>query len=104
MKKEEVPQDKEAQPVTEYKGDKSIEEILDFIEGNKAGNAKRTAKKMRKRQRQVSLAYQTGISVDKWIKFMLRRAVLKLIVKTKNTKFSSLIGPRLEEIIAPLNN
>lgn len=53
VKKEDTPNDKKANPTPEYKGDKSIEEILDFIEGNKSGNMKRTAKKMRRKQRQV---------------------------------------------------
>ncbi|XP_065210983.1 transcription factor mef2A-like isoform X3 [Planococcus citri] len=56
VKKGEVPPsaDKKIKPaVEEYKGDKSIEEILDFIEGNKIRNLKRTAKKMRRKQRQL---------------------------------------------------
>lgn len=55
VKKEEVPcADKKVKPtLAEYKGDKSIEEILDFIEGNKIRNLKRSAKKMRRKQRQV---------------------------------------------------
>lgn len=51
--KDDAPNEKKANSVSEYKGDKSIEEILDFIEGTKQRNLKRIAKKMRRKQRQI---------------------------------------------------
>lgn len=51
--KDDASNEKKANSVPEYKGDKSIEEILDFIEGTKQRNLKRIAKKMRRKQRQV---------------------------------------------------
>lgn len=53
IKKENSVNTKKLNTVPEYKGDKSIEEILDFIEGTKNRNTKRTAKKLRRKQRQV---------------------------------------------------